>query len=147
MRFTDHETGSYNIVHHPASHRGKQTNRIGDLATMSGGLTTDQKRALQRAAGDAIAYRDGLPDRPANPSMGVDAAIELFRKPLPDTGRSAEEVIAAMVRDAADGIHQMTAPSFFAYVCGASHPVGMAADMLVSAGLSSGTSTSRSHSV
>ena len=114
---------------------------------MSGGLTTDQKRALQRAAGDAIAYRDGLPDRPANPSMGVDAAIELFRKPLPDTGRSAEEVIAAMVRDAADGIHQMTAPSFFAYVCGASHPVGMAADMLVSAWGQNAASSTESPSV
>ncbi len=52
----------------------------------------------------------------------------------------AEAVIRQMVHDAEDGLHQMTAPTFFGFVLGGSHPAGVAADFLVSAwGQNAGT--------
>ncbi|HCQ66467.1 MAG TPA: aspartate aminotransferase family protein [Rhodobacteraceae bacterium] len=41
--------------------------------------------------------------------------------------------ITQILRDASGAVHSMANPSFFGYVLGASHPVGVAADMLVSA--------------
>ena len=38
-----------------------------------------------------------------------------------------------MIADADDGLNQMSSPNFYGYVLGGSHPVGVAADMLVSA--------------
>lgn len=100
---------------------------------MTGHLTDDQLRALQTAARAAVDYRDGLEAALARPEVTPEEAMARFRMALPDDGAAADLVIDDMLARAEGGIHQMAAPSFFAYVCGASHPVGMAADMLVSA--------------
>lgn len=97
------------------------------------GLTDDQETALAKAFEGAVAYRRTLPQRIARPTIGLDEATERFQSPLGELGDSGEDVIQHIIADADDGLHQMSAPSFFAYVCGGSHPVGVAADFLVSA--------------
>lgn len=114
---------------------------------MAGHLTEDQKRAVETAAREAVSYREGLSDALARPTITPEEAMGRFRTELEDHGRPAEAVISEMVEQAEGGIHQMTAPTFFAYVCGASHPVGMAADMLVSAWGQNAASSSESPAV
>ena len=97
------------------------------------GLTDDEARAFEAAYRAALDYRQSLPDRPARPVVGLDEAVQRFRKPLAEDGIPAQEVIRQIVRDADDGLHQMVAPTFFGYVLGGSHPAGVAADFLVSA--------------
>jgi glutamate/tyrosine decarboxylase-like PLP-dependent enzyme len=97
------------------------------------GLTEDEEAAMRLAAERAIAYRRGVPDRSVPPSIGLDEAVGRFRTPLAEDGLPASEVIATLERAADAGINQMTSPNFYGYVLGGSHPVGVAADMLVSA--------------
>ncbi len=96
-------------------------------------LTQGQRDAMRAACAAALDYRDGLADAPARPTLGLDVAMGRFRGALPEDGISETEVIEQMVRDAGGGLHAMSAPTFFAYVLGGSHPVGVAADFLVSA--------------
>ncbi|MFZ1725458.1 MAG: aminotransferase class V-fold PLP-dependent enzyme, partial [Albidovulum sp.] len=56
-----------------------------------------------------------------------------FRTPLAEAGQGASEVIDTIARDAEDGLNRMSSPNFYGYVLGGSHPVGVAADMMVSA--------------
>ncbi len=100
---------------------------------MAGGLSADEEQALQLAGAQAIAYRRSVPDRPVTPRIGLDEAVARFRTPLDEDGIPAEQVINTLARDADDGLNQMSGPNFYGYVLGASHPVGVAADMLVSA--------------
>ena len=88
---------------------------------------------MEAAARHATAYRDSVPDRPVPPRGGLDDIVPRFRTPLAENGIEADAVIDHMTRDAADGLNQMSGPTFFGYVLGGSHPVGVAADMLVSA--------------
>ncbi len=97
------------------------------------GLTSNQARAMTKASQAALTYRQSLPSLPARPSMALDEAVARFAQPLADLGMADDVVIQHLIDAADGGIHQMTAPSFFAYVCGGSHPVGVAADFLVSA--------------
>ena len=97
------------------------------------GLTSDEAGAFEAAYAAALSYRLALPERPSRPTIGLDEAVKRFRKPLPEDGIPATEVIREIARDADAGLHQMAAPTFFGYVLGASHPVGVAADFLVSA--------------
>lgn len=114
---------------------------------MSERLSPDHKRAMGQAAQAALAYREGHDTRPARPDISLDAAVARFAGPLAEGGQPAQDVIAHIVRDAEPGIHPMTAPTFFAYVCGASHPVGVAADFLVSAWGQNAASSTESPSV
>lgn len=65
--------------------------------------------------------------------MKLDEAVRFFRKPLNDEPIAADKVIADMVRDADPGLNNMVSGNFYGYVLGASMPVGVAADNLVSA--------------
>lgn len=51
---------------------------------------------------------------------------------LPDEGAPADEVIARIIEQSADGMGGMASPRFFGYVVGSSMPVGIAADLLAS---------------
>lgn len=97
------------------------------------GLTDAQTRAIDDAARAARVYRETLANQPARPTLDLDEAAGRFLGPLPDTGMPEDAVIAEILRDAQGGLHSMANPTFFGYVLGASHPVGVAADMLVSA--------------
>lgn len=97
------------------------------------GLSDSQRRALDIAARCATAYRDQLPSLPARPTLGLDEAVGRFLGPLADAGTPEDEVIEQILENADGGLHKMAGTTFFAYVCGSSHPVGVAADFLVSA--------------
>ena len=96
-------------------------------------LSDPQKLAIEKASAAAIEYRRSIKQRPAKPSLSLDEAVSRFRTPLSEEGMEEVDVIDHIIRDADGGLHQMAAPSFFGYVLGGSHPVGVAADMLVSA--------------
>ncbi len=95
-------------------------------------MTPDEASALEAAYRATLAYRQSLSDRLARPVIGPGEAELRFRVPLAEAGMAGRTVIEEIVRDAGDGLHQMTAPTFFGYVIGGSHPVGVAADFLVS---------------
>jgi glutamate/tyrosine decarboxylase-like PLP-dependent enzyme len=97
------------------------------------GLTEDEAGALEAAYRAALNYRQSLRERLARPLIGPDEAERRLRVPLPEEGMPAQAAIEQMVADAEDGVHQMSAPTFFGFVLGGSHPVGVAADFLVSA--------------
>ncbi len=88
---------------------------------------------MQAASRHAIAYRDSVPDRPIPAGGDLDTTIAGFRVPLPEAGERGEQVIDQLVAQADGGLCQMSSPNFYGYVLGSSHPVGVAADMLVSA--------------
>lgn len=100
---------------------------------MATGLTEDEVQSLQTASAQAIAYRETVHDKPVPPRIGLDEAVARFRTALSEDGIAANQVIDTIARDAEDGLNQMSGPNFYGYVLGASHPVGVAADMLVSA--------------
>ncbi|MCP4429393.1 MAG: aspartate aminotransferase family protein [Gammaproteobacteria bacterium] len=100
---------------------------------MTNGLTDDEVKAITTAVEHAIAYRQGVPDRPVPPRICLDEAVARFRTALTGEGQSAEDVISDIIRDADDGLNQMSSANFYGYVLGGSHPVGVAADMMLSA--------------
>lgn len=100
---------------------------------MRRGLSEGQARALEAAFKAAKTYREELPNGPARPVLGLGEAASRFLGPLPETGVPESEVIGDIVQLSEGGLHKMAGPTFFGYVLGASHPVGVAADILVSA--------------
>lgn len=97
------------------------------------GLSKDESSAMRRAFDTALSYRENIFDLPAHPVTGLEDAVARFRFPLPEHGQSGDAVIKEIAENADGALHQMVAPSFYGYVCGASHPVGVAADIMVSA--------------
>lgn len=97
------------------------------------GLTDDETSAMEAAAAAAVAFRRTLADRPARPTVSLDDAVARFRTPLDEAGIAGTEVIGRILDGSAGAIHHMAAPTFFGFVLGGSHPVGVAADMLVAA--------------
>jgi glutamate/tyrosine decarboxylase-like PLP-dependent enzyme len=94
----------------------------------------DESAALFRAAAKAAAaYRAGIGERPQRPELGYAEALRRFDAPTPETGRPAGAVIEELVGLATPGLAAMTGPRFFGWVIGASHPVGVAADLLTAA--------------
>jgi glutamate/tyrosine decarboxylase-like PLP-dependent enzyme len=96
-------------------------------------LTEDEVVALRAAADGVLGYRNEAWEKPVPPRDTLDAAIARFRTPLAASGQAAKDVIAHIVADAEPGLNQMVSPNFYGYVLGGSHPVGVAADMLVAA--------------
>jgi glutamate/tyrosine decarboxylase-like PLP-dependent enzyme len=97
------------------------------------GLDDDKAEALSIAFEGLMRYRRTILDRTVTPSLGPDEAVARFRKPLADTGIAAQQTIRQLIQDTDDGLRQMASPNFFGFVLGGSHPVGVAADLLVSA--------------
>ena len=104
-----------------------------DRAKRHSSLTEGQRTAMETASAAAVDYRGRMNERPARPTLGLDEAVARFRSPLAEVGLPEAEVIDHIVRASEGGLHQMSAPTFFGYVLGGSHPVGVAADILVSA--------------
>lgn len=96
-------------------------------------MEAEHKAAIERAAAHSIAFRESIPGRLVPPKANVADMEAQFRKPLPENGSPALEVINGLADQAADGLNGMCAPNFYGYVLGGSHPVGVAADMMVSA--------------
>jgi glutamate/tyrosine decarboxylase-like PLP-dependent enzyme len=88
---------------------------------------------LRSAAEQAIAYRDGLLEGKPTKVASYSEMLATFDAPVPETGTAAGEIIDDLVRKATPGLRAMASPTFFGWVIGGSHPVGVAADWLTSA--------------
>ena len=93
-------------------------------------LLTD---AMNRAAVHALEYRSAVDEGPQRPALNYAQMVARFTEALPETGRSADEIVDRLVDLATPGLHKSAGPRFFGWVIGNSHPVGVAADWLTSA--------------
>jgi glutamate/tyrosine decarboxylase-like PLP-dependent enzyme len=91
------------------------------------------KAAAEKALKHAVAWREDGSKLPAFPSATTAELRERFDINLPDQGLNGEVVIENLVRAAEHGLVNNTHPNFYAWVQGASHPIGVAADILTSA--------------
>jgi glutamate/tyrosine decarboxylase-like PLP-dependent enzyme len=95
--------------------------------------TALHRRLFERALEHACYFRDRLADRPPRPVMPAGELQALFDGPTPEVGDDPLAVIDALNAAAEPGLTGSAGPRFFGWVIGASHPVGVAADMLTSA--------------
>ncbi|MEO6396570.1 MAG: aminotransferase class V-fold PLP-dependent enzyme [Devosia sp.] len=82
---------------------------------------------------EAIAYRERVADDTRPPQRDYHALRDAYAAPLPETGTAPDAVLDELIGMAEGGLMPMTGPRFFGWVIGSSHPVGVAADWLVSA--------------
>jgi glutamate/tyrosine decarboxylase-like PLP-dependent enzyme len=92
----------------------------------------DYVKALKLAAQEAIRKRDAFQVESPVYRTTADELRAAFGGPVPERGTPAREVIADLVGAAEPGLSGETGPRFFAWVIGASNPVGVAADWLTS---------------
>jgi glutamate/tyrosine decarboxylase-like PLP-dependent enzyme len=81
----------------------------------------------------ACHFRDEVLERAPRPVIEAKDLEALFDGPTPELGESPMAVIDALDAAARPGLTGCTGSRFFGWVIGASHPVGVAADMLTSA--------------
>lgn len=91
------------------------------------------KAASEKVLEHALAWRTDGPKLPAFPTATTAELRARFGGELPDKGLPGETVIENLVNAARHGLVNNTHTNFYAWVQGASHPVGVAADMLTSA--------------
>jgi len=87
----------------------------------------------RRALEQALDFRAALDDRPQRPESGYAELLKRVGSPMPVHPLGADAVVGELIDWAQPGLNAMAGPRFFAWVLGASHPVGVAADMLTSA--------------
>ena len=109
----------------------KPTDDSGALGSV--GTSEDIDAMFALASNRAIAFRKSIGDRNQAPLKGFADMQRAFGQPLPESGRDAKAVIQELADLAEPGLAAMTGPRFFAWVIGASHPAGVAADWLTSA--------------
>lgn len=96
--------------------------------------TQNETAALfQRAAEAAAQFRTGIGARAQRPEIDYAEALRRFGAPTPESGTPGAAVLDELIALATPGIAAITGPRFFGWVIGNSHPVGVAADCLVSA--------------
>ena len=93
-------------------------------------MPEDIKRAFETSFARALRYRDRVPL--PKPQARLQQLREAFDIGLPRRGRPAEAVIEALAQAAEPGLIGISSPDFYGWVMGSSHPVGVAADWLVS---------------
>lgn len=96
-------------------------------------MSEEPWQAMRFAAEEAIAYRQRTGTAERAPVATPEDMFAAFDQPLPEAGADPGAVIADLIERASPGIRAMTHPRFFGWVIGGSHPVGVAADWLVSA--------------
>ncbi|MFQ3191408.1 MAG: glutamate/tyrosine decarboxylase-like PLP-dependent enzyme, partial [Paraglaciecola sp.] len=98
-------------------------------------MTTQKefKAAAEKALEHAVAWREDGAKFPAFPSATTAQLRARFDVDLPTQGLNGEAVIENLVNAAKHGLVNNTHPNFYAWVQGASHPIGVAADILTSA--------------
>lgn len=94
---------------------------------------TDHRTLFARAAEHAARYRNESSNRPPRPTVEAAALEALFDGPTPEAGEDPVAVIDALAAAAEPGLSGTTGNRFFGWVIGASHPTGVAADMLTAA--------------
>lgn len=101
--------------------------------TIENMLLPEEVAAMRQALEIGITYREGLDSRPIPAQIGAEEAHRRFDHALTEDGRPAEKVLADLAGIGDEGLLQIASPRFFGYVVGASHPVGVAADIVTSA--------------
>jgi glutamate/tyrosine decarboxylase-like PLP-dependent enzyme len=89
--------------------------------------------ALHTALHSALAYLDGLNDRPVPETATVAELRARLQNPLNDASIDPQTVIQELVRDTENGIVGSAGGRFFAWGIGGSLPAALAADWLTSA--------------
>ena len=96
-------------------------------------MSSDLRALFGRAMDEAIAYRERVAVNPEPPRRGYHQLREQYSTPVPELGVAGEDVISELIAMSEGGLMPMTGSRFFGWVIGASEPVGVAADWLVSA--------------
>lgn len=96
-------------------------------------MTEDWRRLLAPAVEHAARYREAVASGPANPRETYQSLRDRLTEALPEIGAPPDAVLEELVAIAEPGNMPIVGPRFFAWVMGASHPAGVAADILVSA--------------
>jgi glutamate/tyrosine decarboxylase-like PLP-dependent enzyme len=91
------------------------------------------RRLFARAAEHASQFRTRVADRAPRPVIAACELQALFDGPTPEMGEDALTTLDTLNAAADPGLTGSTGPRFFGWVIGASHPAGVAADMLTSA--------------
>ncbi|MEQ1770002.1 MAG: aminotransferase class V-fold PLP-dependent enzyme [Devosia sp.] len=94
---------------------------------------SEVRSLLGKAMAEAVAYRERLTTDTQPPRRSYQTLRDAYSRAVPEQGADPEAVIDELVGMADGGLMPITGPRFFAWVMGASHPVGVAADWLVSA--------------
>ncbi len=92
----------------------------------------ERERALAAAQRAAVAFLNGLDDRPVWPRASLEEMLEVFDRPLPDDGADAAEVVTDLAERAGPGLVAIPGGRFFGFVIGGTLPAALAADWLVS---------------
>ena len=95
--------------------------------------TPDWKGPLGEALDQALAYLDGLPDRPVAGPAGLAELRAALGGPLPGRPRDPREVVAELARAAEPGLVASGGGRYFGFVVGGATPAALAADWLTSA--------------
>ncbi|MCQ1834450.1 pyridoxal phosphate-dependent decarboxylase family protein [Neorhizobium galegae] len=94
---------------------------------MAEGIDTLFAEAARLAAG----FRQTEP-RLHRPQLQYQECLATLAEDLQAETLAMEDVLRHLVEKAEPGLHRMTGPSFFGWVIGGSHPMGVAADFLTS---------------
>ncbi len=89
--------------------------------------------ALHLAFESALAFRQGLPDRPVGARATLAELRTSLGRPLGEAGEDPRQVIADLVRDADPGLVAEPGPRYFGFVIGGSSEAAVGADWLSSA--------------
>jgi glutamate/tyrosine decarboxylase-like PLP-dependent enzyme len=89
--------------------------------------------AMGQAANAAIAYRRAIATAETTPTASYGEMLAAFAAPVPEQGAEPTAILQELVACATPGIRASTAPRFYGWVIGNSHPTGVAADWLTSA--------------
>ena len=91
------------------------------------------KHLLQDSARRAIAYLEGLADRPVAPSAAAVERLSTLREPLPERPLAPEKVLGLLDELGSPATTAMAGPRFFGFVVGGALPVALAANWLAGA--------------
>jgi glutamate/tyrosine decarboxylase-like PLP-dependent enzyme len=93
----------------------------------------DWKRPLEVALEHALAYLDGLPERPVDGRAGLRELRAALGGPLPEAPGNPSQVVEALARAAEPGLVASPSGRFFGFVIGGASPAALAADWLTAA--------------
>jgi glutamate/tyrosine decarboxylase-like PLP-dependent enzyme len=91
------------------------------------------RELLELSAERAIAYLEGLPERPVAPSAAAVAGLSALDEPLPESPTPPEQVIRQLDEVCSPATMAMAGPRFFGFVIGGALPVTLAANWLAGA--------------
>jgi glutamate/tyrosine decarboxylase-like PLP-dependent enzyme len=93
---------------------------------------SDERKTLERAFEEAMAFLDGLDERSVAPRLDVDGVEALFDPDLPAEGADPVTVVDELIAGAEPGLVAMPSGRFFGWVIGGGLPAALAADWLTS---------------